>query len=349
MDYSNYLKLPQLLSLQELESHKRTGQAAHNEMLFIIIHQSYELWFKQILHEVMAIKEKLGQPFVQQSSLSFIVSKLKRVNIILQQLVDQISIMETLSTVDFLEFRHHLVPASGFQSVQFRQLEAHLGLKFSQRMSLEKAFLKQRLDHQQYQQIEQLDQSASLLELVDTWLARFPLLEQKEYWQDYQAAVEQMLDLEAKIISNNTQQDDRQIQFEQKNLQMNRQHFQVLFDEKAYQDSENKISRKAMLSALFIHLNRDYPLLALPFQLLEGLVEIDEWLTLWRQRHALMVQRILGNKVGTGGSSGHHYLGETVKKNRIFADFFNLTSFLLPQNQLPKLNAELKELLAKEI
>jgi tryptophan 2,3-dioxygenase len=95
------------------------------------------------------------------------------------------------------------------------------------------------------------------------------------------------------------------------------------------------LSHKATLAALFIQLYRDEPLLQLPFRVLTLLMDIDEQLTNWRSSHALMAQRMLGSKIGTGGSSGHGYLKSTISNKRIFTDLFNLSTYLIPRSQLP--------------
>ena len=102
------------------------------------------------------------------------------------------------------------------------------------------------------------------------------------------------------------------------------------------------MSHEALLSALFIKQYSEEPVFNLPFQLITALTEIDEQLTLWRYRHAMMVQRMLGTKIGTGGSSGHHYLKKTTESNRIFLDFFNMATFLLPKSSLPELPESVK-------
>src|SRR5690606_21518910 len=109
--YGDYLQLPKILSSQAPESEKY-GKSAHDETLFIIIHQTYELWFKQILHELASIREILEKPFIPSTDLSVVNSRLMRVTTIQQILVDQINIMETMTSLDFMEFRDFLVPAS---------------------------------------------------------------------------------------------------------------------------------------------------------------------------------------------------------------------------------------------
>ena len=120
LTYGKYLKIPELLSLQQ----GLASPAHHDEPLFIIIHQVYELWFKLILHEIDSAREHLGADRVVEAT-----RLLRRVVEVQRLLVQQVRILETMRPQDFLGFRYHLNPASGFQSVQFRELEFVLGLK----------------------------------------------------------------------------------------------------------------------------------------------------------------------------------------------------------------------------
>jgi len=103
------------------------------------------------------------------------------------------------------------------------------------------------------------------------------------------------------------------------------------------------MSYKATLAALLINLYRDEPILHNPFNLLQCLVEIDEQLTTWRYRHTQMVLRMLGKKIGTGGSSGYDYLHATAVKHHVFADLHNISTLLIPRSELPELPTELKQ------
>ena len=120
LNYSSYLKIDELISLQKLYSEREE----HDEMLFIIIHQAYELWFKQIIHELDYLNKKLDG-----NELITAIKTLKRVNTILKVIVHQIDILETMTPLEFLSFRDYLQSASGFQSYQFRELEFMLGKK----------------------------------------------------------------------------------------------------------------------------------------------------------------------------------------------------------------------------
>ena len=118
-----------------------------------------------------------------------------------------------------------------------------------------------------------------------------------------------------------------------------RENFDTVFDATRYQalldSGQRRLSYAAFVSALMIHLYRDEPMFHTPFRVLTGLVAIDEKLTLWRYRHALMVNRMIGSKIGTGGSSGQDYLRRTVEAHRIFTDYFNLSTYLVPRSMLP--------------
>jgi tryptophan 2,3-dioxygenase len=100
-----------------------------------------------------------------------------------------------------------------------------------------------------------------------------------------------------------------------------------------------------MQSAIFIHLFRDLPMLQLPFKILSLMTDIDENLTSWRHRHAIMAHRLIGTKIGTGGSSGHDYLKRSTERNRAFLDLFNISTFLLPKSKIPNLPSEILKLL----
>ena len=127
LNYSDYLKLEDILNSQELKSAER-GTPAHDEMLFIIIHQVYELWFKQVIHELNSILDIFGKRSVVESDVSLAVARLDRIIEIQKILIDQVRVLETMTAMDFLELRDDLFPSSGFQSAQFRLLENKLGL-----------------------------------------------------------------------------------------------------------------------------------------------------------------------------------------------------------------------------
>lgn len=133
--YGEYLQLDKIIEAQEPESFKEGKTPAHDEMLFIIIHQAYELWFKQILFEVNSVIDIMSKEKVNDNSpeMQTVVHRMQRVSTILRVIVQQIDILETMTPMDFLDFRDKRRPASGFQSWQFKIIEARLGLKYQQR------------------------------------------------------------------------------------------------------------------------------------------------------------------------------------------------------------------------
>src|SRR6516162_9417488 len=142
--YGDYLQIDRLLSLQVPESGKH-GPPVHDEMLFIIVHQAYELWFKQILHEFDRIEQDFSANPVDDEAMAHIVHSLARVHEILKLLVAQLDVLETMTPADFLDLRDYLIPASGFQSLQFRVIETRLGLPEGARVPLDGEAVERRL------------------------------------------------------------------------------------------------------------------------------------------------------------------------------------------------------------
>ena len=344
--YSEYLQLDKLLGAQKTKS-SQYGTEAHDELLFITVHQVYELWFKQILHEIDSVAKMFRDDVVDEKSIGIAVARLGRVIEIQKLLVEQLRVLETMTPLDFLEFRDYLIPASGFQSFQFRLIENKLGLTDSKRIPYNNADYLNTLSAEHRKKVLETLQSLSLLELVQRWLERTPFLghEGFKFWEAYEKAVYVMLESEREIIMNNASMTETKRASQLKQLEGTKEHFEALFDnekhDKFVKEGVKWLSNRATLAALFINLYRDEPILHLPFMFLNSLVEMDELFTEWRYRHALMVHRMIGAKVGTGGSSGHQYLMSTVDKHRIFTDLFNLSTYLIPRSELPELPEEL--------
>jgi tryptophan 2,3-dioxygenase len=346
MHYSDYLQLDRILDAQAPESDK-LGQPAHDEMLFIVIHQAYELWFKQLLFETGSVIRIMQQPELNDNSpeLQTVVHRLSRCSTILKVLVHQIDIMETMTPMDFLDFRDKLRPASGFQSWQFKLLEARLGLKYHHRFGQQ--YYVSQLRQPEVDIIKAAEKEPSLLELVNNWLERMPFLavEGDLFWSDYRLRYQQSL-----------------ADPEKANLEL----FDTIFFDAAgapaassgnadlhatkpgTQDptqapsSSRSLSPAACRSALFIMLYRGYPVLQLPFQVLNQLLEIDEQLSTWRYRHMSMVHRMIGTRIGTGGSTGKDYLSSALDKHHLFKEVAGLTSFLIERRRLPELSLEME-------
>jgi tryptophan 2,3-dioxygenase len=230
LTYGSYLRLEQLLTAQVPESQP----PAHDELLFITIHQAYELWFAQLLHELTAVRDAM-----LEGQLWWARHLLIRVHVIERVLIEQIAVLETMTPQDFLVFRELLAPASGFQSAQFRELEFLSGAKdpgFLERFrgltEAERARLERRLDE------------------PSLWDAMLGCL----------------------TTAGLPAADD------------------------------------AQTLASLLEIARDRPRYGELWELAEALIAHDENAALWRSRHVTMVERQIGTKSGTGGSTGAPYL-----------------------------------------
>ncbi len=249
LTYGGYLMLPELLSVQRLLSEP----PVHDELLFITVHQAYELWFKQLVFELEAIRDRMIGGDAERAR-----HYLTRVHAIERVLIEHIEVLQTMSPQDFLEFRSLLSPASGFQSAQFREVEFVSGLK-------DRRYLK--------------DLAATPEELQR--LAR--RLEEPTVWDGFVALLE----------GNGLDMPED--------------------DEVARLDSLVRMAREPKHAALFA--------------VSEGLLDHDEAFAEWRIHHVLMVERQIGAKTGSGGSSGVEYLRSTLGK-RFFPDLWGLRSEL---------------------
>lgn len=351
--YNDYLMLERFLNCQEPLSKKfATNQdpEAHDETLFIVVHQAYELWFKQILHDLNAILKTFNKTTVEDSDFSAVIQRLDRVRKIQPLFNMQLEILETMTPMDFLEFRNLLIPASGFQSTQFREIEIKLGLNTIDRQGIDREFFLGRLNEKDRDRLTKLEDTPSLLRLIEKWLERTPFTNKENFnfWNEYQAVIQKMLaDDKATIEANLANLSEREKQMQLENLRVTQETFESLFNEEAHnklvKEGQRKLSQKAILNALFIMLYRDEPMLSMPYQMLTIVMDIDENFTTWRYRHALLAQRMLGSKIGTGGSSGHQYLKKAAEQNRVFVDLFNLSTYLIPRSRLPKIPLEVKK------
>ena len=324
--YHDYLELEKILDAQHPESSKQ-NYSAHDEMLFIIIHQAYELWFKQLHHEADSIVEIMKKPALNDNSpeLQTVVHRLNRMVVILRVLVHQIDILETMTPMDFLDFRDMLRPASGFQSWQFKLLEAKLGLKFDYRHG--KEYYTAQLRQQHVDLIKKAESDQSFLQLVNDWLERMPFFDEQDLWKTFLHSD----DLHPFWAEYKSRYVNSLAEAEKNNMDAFEE---VLFHHK---ETHYTLSAKANRAALFIMLYRGYPLLQLPFQVLNNLLEIDEQLSTWRHRHMNMVHRMIGTRIGTGGSTGKDYLKAAADKHYIFKEIAQLTSFLIERRKLPQL------------
>jgi tryptophan 2,3-dioxygenase len=247
LTYGEYLKLPEILSLQQL----RSDPPVHDELLFIVVHQAYELWFKQLLFELESVRDRLFDGDAERGRHHLI-----RIHAIERVLIEHIEVLETMSPQDFLDFRDHLAPASGFQSAQFRELEFLSGLK------------------------------------------------DERYLRDVASSPEERTRLERRLAEP-TVWDGFCALLEAAGLPM---------------PADDEATRIASL----VEMARRRDEL---FAVSEALLDHDENVARWRALHVLMVEREIGAKRGTGGSSGVEYLRGTLGK-RFFPELWGLRSHL---------------------
>jgi tryptophan 2,3-dioxygenase len=250
--YESYLRLDTLLSLQQPRS------AEHDEMLFIIIHQVYELWFKELLHEIDRVVALLTNDEPHRVSHT-----LKRILAILKVMVAQLDILETMTPLEFLSFRTRLEAASGFQSSQFRQLEFVLGTKNAEAVT--------RLPEggAARGELERRFREPTVWDAFLQYLSREGYaVPASQLMRDPTALVAPSADVQSVLLS---------------------------------------VYRRDVKNA----------------EICERLVDLDEGFAEWRYHHVRMVERTIGRKPGTGGSSGVEYLERTLGKN-LFPDLWDI-------------------------
>jgi tryptophan 2,3-dioxygenase len=257
-----------------------------------------------------------------------------------------VDVLETMTPLDFLDFRSSLEGASGFQSTQFRQIEATLGLR------MENRFRPDYYKHTEmggfspadYGVIVEAEKTITLLQLVGQWLARMPFFGES-FWAGWEG------DVSAEPVggTNAAQSSfwDRYRKLYEASLSDRDEKGDLLgkFDDTFFKTGAGDFSPLSLRAALFIMLYRDEPLFRLPFALLNTLIEIDEQLGNFRYRHLQMVRRMIGTRIGTGGSSGEQYLQGAVNKNYIFKDLGGIITFLIERRNLPQLPKRLREAL----
>jgi tryptophan 2,3-dioxygenase len=331
--YGEYLQTSKILSAQEMQS-ALAGHPSHDEMLFIQFHQIYELWFKQILFELDDVQQRFAGQTLKESDMQPILTYLGRVVLIFKQMEGMLDVLETMPAQSFVDFREYLGTASGFQSLQFRLVETRLGLRRGQRMCVFHGQYDELLRDESKAALQATESTPSLYDQLEKWLERTPFvnLDGYQFWQEYRKAVETMF---AEKIANAPEA-------EHEALAKGKEKFEGIFDAAKHSEGAWRLSLPALQAALFINLYRHEPVLQAPYQLLVALMDVDELLARWRFRHALMVQRMVGMGMGTGGSSGYEYLMNTVKSHRIYTDLFALASYMIPSRMIPALPEEIR-------
>jgi len=349
--YWDYIKVEELLALQGgLEGDEATLQ--DEELLFITVHQVFELWFKLVRHELLAARNLFVRDRVSEQELSRAAARLRRVTTIFRTGAQHFEVVETLGTREYLAFRNKLMPASGFQSAQLRQIEILFGLEDDERIPLG-------APGSHITSLHNPDGSASpalarvqeaqadrpnLREAVDAWLERTPIDGVAHDHPDIDAVretfVQRFLDAE-RVEIDRARAHAKTVAAPEDHARLD-----ALYDRQAAATAEflrasdhdgDARHARVRIAMLFIETYRELPLLSWPREILAGLIEVEQAFLIFRQRHARMVERVIGRRVGTGGSAGVEYLDRTALEYRVFRDLWATRTLLLKGEAAPPL------------
>ncbi len=352
--YWDYIKVEELLSLQAGLG-QSDGELENDEVLFITVHQIDELWFKLIIRELVAMRNLFAAERVPEQSLSAAVRGIRRVALLMHNVAGHFELMESMTTRDYLAFRDKLSPASGFQSAQLREVEILLGLGADERIALghENSYLDALKDADgnataaSERVRKRLEDTPSIKDAIDAWLYRTPIRGSRPEDDGDEAAVDAFIEdyLAAQVgQSESTEADAVEMA---KNVEDEARLHNRYAKERAsartfltagdVEESERRKVRRIRAALVFIESYRELPLLAWPREIVDGIVALEQAMLIFRQRHARMVERVIGRRTGTGGSAGVDYLDQTALKYRVFSDVWAVRTMLLRRAVLPPL------------
>ena len=337
--YADYLSLHELLSLQGDDD-----ELSNDEQHFVIVHQNFELWFRLVLIELRAARTLLLQTTLPEEDVPRIVHHLKRCIEIFRHMANQWKIMETLTPQDFLAFRDGLGTASGFESNQMRELELLLGLETKQRVAgmdplahFRKLAERGETDAEVLERLEAEAAMPALGDILAKWLLRTPIQGSLSGDAGDEEKVSEFVD-EYLAIHKKIGDDAvaRMSQHGVDNIEAVAARFAGAHEAAIDFLRPDGVVSRSRAGLLFIESYRELPLLAWPRILIDTLVELEESLVLFRTHHVRMVERLIGRRVGTGGSSGVDYLEATLQY-RVFGDLWAVRTILIKSEALPEL------------
>jgi tryptophan 2,3-dioxygenase len=352
--YWDYIKVEQLLGLQTgVEGDER--HLANDEVMFITVHQIDELWFKLMLRELESVRDCLAQEPVPEQSLASAVRGIRRTALLLQLAASHFALMETMTTRDYLAFRDKLSPASGFQSAQLREIEILLGLEDAVRIPL--GYERSWLDALRYPDgsespalrrvLARRDGRPTVAQCLDAWLFRTPIqgtqpadaddaANVRRFIEEYLGAQQREVNatLRIAVAQALTSADEERLRKRYADEIASARAFLTAEDEP---EQERARASRIRAAIVFIESYRELPLLAWPRELLDSIIALEQAFLVFRQRHARMVERVIGRRTGTGGSAGVEYLDQTALKYRVFRDVWAVRTLLLRAEALPPL------------
>ena len=341
--YADYLQLHELLELQGDDRNINS-----DEMHFIIVHQTFELWFKQVIRELSEARNILGGDHVPEDDIPRAVDHLGRTTEIFRLMANQWTVLETLTPQGFLAFRDGLGSASGFESFQMREFEILLGLDNDDRiggMDPLSSFRRMAEGDERsatiLARLEDAMSQPSLYESMMNWVERTPIMGSsygsKGDAENVRAYIETHLEAHKAVCEEAAERSAGWGAGDPSKMaaRMAAAHDGAI----SFLMPEGEVSR-ARAGLLFIESYRELPLLTWPRTLIDAIVELEESMVKWRHSHARMVERIMGRRIGTGGTSGVDYLDAT-SQYRIFKDLWGVRTILVKPEKRPALkNAE---------
>jgi tryptophan 2,3-dioxygenase len=353
-NYWDYIKVEELLALQGgLEATDKN--LSDDEVLFVVVHQIDELWFKLVLRELVSVRDLFAQNPVPEQALAQAVRGIRRMALLLGHVASHFEVMETMTTRDYLGFRDKLMPASGFQSAQLREIEILLGLSDGIRIPLghEHTYMQALRNHDgspstASRRVEaRLADAPTLHDAVASWLYRTPIqgsLPGKPGDEERVAAfIESYCAAHAKAAHDLMAMARTEALTKDDVRRLEERYEKEISGARAYLraedvEGEDRARASRIRAALvFIESYRELPLLAWPREVIDSIVAFEQAFVIFRQRHARMVERVIGRRTGTGGSAGVDYLDQTALKYRIFRDVWATRSILLRKSELPPL------------
>jgi tryptophan 2,3-dioxygenase len=352
--YWDYIKVEEITALQGgLVDDDST--LSNDEVMFITVHQIDELWLKLALRELVSVRNLFAQTRVPEQSLSSAVRGLRRMALLFHKIATHFELMETMTTRDYLAFRDKLSPASGFQSAQLREIELLMGLSDADRIPLghDGSYMQalkgaKGVESPASKRVERRRADRpTLLEAIDAWLHRTPIdgstPEQPGDAAVVRTFIDAYLGAHAKEVEHakalaihdglSAQDIERLGARYQREVESTR-----AFLEAADVPEEQRPQRSRVRAAvLLIESYRELPLLAWPREVVDAIVALEQAFVIFRQRHARMVERVIGRRTGTGGSAGVEYLDQTALKYRIFRDVWAVRTLLIREAALPPL------------
>jgi len=364
--YWEYIKTEELLGLQAGLG-EDDADLSNDEVLFITVHQIDELWFKLVLREMVSVRDLFASAKVPEQALASATRGLHRIELLFKQLSSHFELMETMTTRDYLAFREKLSPASGFQSVQMREMEVMIGLEDSKRIALGyEGSYKRALRHPDGSPTKsslilekRIADTPTLHDAIDDWLYRTPIQGSAPDDEGDAAEVQAFLEAYLEAHASETERASKYAQHDAlspEDVERLRERYEkerasarrFLFAEAIDDPAERQRRSRIRAALVFLESYRELPLLAWPREIVDALVSLEQSMLIFRQRHARMVERVIGRRTGTGGSAGVDYLDRTALAYRVFEDIWAVRTLQLREAALPPLrNASFYGLVAE--